>query len=90
MVQHFYRRAGWNSVDSAAHDLVCILGGLHLLRWPGRRGLSLAGVFAVDYVWPRQVQDQGVSFTRITLDPGRFPWSGAVTKLLSPDLIESE
>lgn len=58
---------------------VGLVGGI-LSGWGLCRGLCVA----------QQVQDQGVSLTRITLDPGRFPWSGAATKLLSPDLIESE
>ncbi len=56
-----------------------LTGGI-ISGWQLCRGLALA----------HEVQDGDIPYTRITLDPGRFPWSGAKTKLLSPDLTESE
>ena len=59
--------------------LTGLIGGI-VSGWQLCRGLALAD----------RVQDGDIPYTRITLDPGRFPWSGAKTKLLRPDLIESE
>jgi hypothetical protein len=59
--------------------LAGLVGGI-VSGWQLCRGLARA----------EKVQDGDVLYTRITLDPGRFPWSGAKTQLLAPDLIESE